>query len=188
MIGRTVEGVKIDSVETIEAKKADQGFINFKIVGNAGKEKIGVCVLQQSGGKYVGAVLKRLIEYEKFDLTRGCLVRSKKISRGAAVPRECLRILLKEKGGEWVMLQSQDIIPLLAISFVDNCESYELSKEHVIDFIHHQQLAINNPLIREILSDPSGQEPVNLTDDELPIRIPKNHSVSIEDINIKPIS
>jgi hypothetical protein len=187
LIGETIEGVKIDDIEEIQANKSDQGYIDFKIVGNGGKIKIGLMVLQQSGGKYVGAALKRLIEYEKFDLTRGCLVRSKKINTGAAVPRECLRILLKEKCGEWVMLQSNDITPLLAISFVLHCKSYELTEEQIFDFIEQKQLAINNPLIREILSDPSGQEPSNLTDDELPMRIPKNISESVDNIDLKPI-
>ncbi|MEH1933376.1 MAG: hypothetical protein V7L14_06560 [Nostoc sp.] len=169
-----VEEVKVERVEEILANKADQGYLNFRIVGNNGKVKIGVVVIQQSGGKFIGAALKRLIEYERFDLTRGCLVRSKKINPGASVPQECLRILLKKRGGEWVLLQSEDIKPLLAISSIYyNCRSYELTEEQIFDFIKQKQLAINNPLIREILSAPSGQVPDNLTDDELPISIPQ---------------
>jgi hypothetical protein len=169
-----VEKVKVEKVEEILANKADQGYLNFRIVGNNGKVKIGVVVIQQSGGKFIGAALKRLIEYEKFNLTRGCLVRSKKINPGASVPQECLKILLKKRGGEWVRLQIEDIKPLLAISSVYyNWRSYELTEEQIFDFIKQKQLAINNPLIREILSDPSGQEPTNLTDDGLPISIPQ---------------
>ncbi|MEH1839217.1 MAG: hypothetical protein V7L20_10710 [Nostoc sp.] len=153
-----IEEVKVERVEEILANKADQGYLNFRIVGNNGKVKIGVVVIQQSGGKFIGAALKRLIEYEKFNLTRGCLVRSKKINPGASVPQECLKILLKERGGEWVRLQSEDIKPLLAISSVYyNWRNYELTEEQIFDFIKQKQLAINNPLIREILSDPSGQ-------------------------------
>lgn len=118
--------------------------------------------------------MKRLIEYEKFNLTRGCLLRSKKINPGASVPQECLKILLKERGGEWVRLQSDDIKPLLAISSVYyNWRTYELTEEQIFDFIKQKQLAINNPLIREILSDPSGQQPTSLTDDGLPVSIPQ---------------
>jgi hypothetical protein len=170
-----VEGVNVERVEEILANKADQGYLNFRIVGNKGQVKIGVVVIQQSGGKFIGAALKRLIEYEKFDLTRGCLVRSKKINPGASVPQECLKILLKKRGGEWVLLQSEDIKPLLAISSIYyNCRNYELTEEQIFDFIKQKQLAINNPLIREILSAPSGQVPDNLTDDELPISIPQS--------------
>jgi hypothetical protein len=129
--------------------------------------------------------LKRLIDYKKFDLTRGCLVRSKKINPRAALARERLQQLLQKQGGEWVMLQSQDIKPLLAISFVYYCESYELTQEEIFNFIKQKRLAISNPLIREILSDPSGQEPHNLTDDDLPMRIPQSISDSNEiDLNL----
>ncbi|MFQ4142631.1 hypothetical protein [Chlorogloeopsis sp. ULAP02] len=184
LIGETVEKVSIEAVEEVKASSADQGYIDFKIIGNKGKVKIGVDTIQQTGGRYVGAALKRLIEYKKFDITRGCLVRSKQINSGAAVAKDCLKKLLQEKGGEWVKLQSQDIKPLLAISFVYDCESYELTKEEVFDFIKQNKLAINNALIREILSDPCGQEPDNLTDDDLPMRIPQSLSDSTDDIDI----
>ncbi|MBD2413158.1 hypothetical protein FACHB389_21725 [Nostoc calcicola FACHB-389] len=174
LIGETVEGVTIKDIEEIEASAADDGYIDFRIVDKDRKVRIGVTVVQQDG-KFIGAALNRLIDYRRFDLTRGCLVRSKKINPGAGLARERLRILLKEKGGEWVGLQSQDIKPLLAIYFVwYNRDSYQVTEEQIFDFIEQKQLAINNPLIREILSDPSGQEPTNLTDDELPIRIPQS--------------
>ena len=174
LVGEKLEGIHIEAVQDIQAKGTDIGYIDFKIVGNDSKVKIGVDVIQQSGGKYVGAALRRLIKYTEFDITRGCLVRSKKINRGAKVPRECLEKLLHKQGGEWVKLQSQDIKPLLAIWFVYNCQSYELSKEQIFDFIKQEQIAINNPLVREILSEPSGEEPSNLTDDDLPISIPQS--------------
>lgn len=162
---QTVEGVTINQIEEIQANSADRGYIHFKIVGteNNKEVKIGVAVLQQAGGRYQGAALKRLIDYQKFDLTRGCLIRSNKLNYGAGGAKNCVRKLLQEQGGEWVLLQSQDIKPLLALQSVwDNSESYELSEEQILDFI--QQKAINNPLILEILSDPSGQEPDNLID------------------------
>ncbi|MCC5620085.1 hypothetical protein [Nostoc sp. CHAB 5715] len=174
LIGKTVEGVIIESIEEVEPSAANNGFMDFKIIGNKRKVRIGVDVVQQDY-TVIGAALGRLIDYRKFDLTRGCLVRSKKISSTAVLARKHLRILLEQKGGEWVGLQSQDIKPLLAILFVYyNRESYELTEEQIVEFIEQKQLAINNPLIREILSDPSGQEPTNLTDDGLPISIPRS--------------
>lgn len=178
LIGETVEGVTIEAIEDVVTRTADEGFIDFKIIGNKGKVRIGVSVVQQDG-KYIGAALKRLIDYNRFGLTRGCLVRSKNINQGATLARKNLRILLQEKGGEWVGLQIQDIQPLLAIYFVcRNIESYGITGEQLVDFIHQEKLAINNPLIREILSDPSGQEPTNLTDDGLPISIPQYLAVT----------
>ena len=184
---QTVDGITIHEIEEIQTSSADKGYIHFKIVGKENKKavKIGVAVLQQSGGKYQAAALKRLTDYKKFDLTRGCLVRSKKINPGAKAARDGVRTLLSEKGGEWVLLQSQDIKPLLAILFVHyNRESYELSEEEIIDFIEQKRLAIDNPLIREILSDPSGQEPENLFDEDMPVSVPQTVSDSVDNIEL----
>lgn len=160
LIGETVEQVLIQDIVEVEVINADKGYLDFKIIGKEkGKVvKIGVAVLQDSGGKIVGATLKRLIEYKKFDLTRSCLVRSKKINPGAAVAQDYLSKLLSPKlGGEWALLRSEDIKPLLAILFVWGAiEDYELSKEQIFDFIVQKRIAIDNYLIREILSDPSS--------------------------------
>lgn len=173
LIGETLEGVAIEAIERIP----NQEHIDFKIVGNNKTVKIGVDVLQQTGGGSVTTALSKLIDYRKFHLTRGCLVRSKKINPRAALAQQHLQKLLQKLGGEWVQLQAQDVKPLLAIYFVwYNSKSYELTEEQIFDFIKQNQIAINNPLIREILSDPSGQEPDNLTDDDLPMRIPQSIS------------
>lgn len=169
--GETVEKVKVEHVVDIQAKSSDRGYINFKIVGQeTGKEvKIGVAVLQDSGGMIVQATLKRLIRYEDFDLTRGCLIRSKEINKGAARAQQYLSNLLSPGlAGEWVLLKSEDIKPLLAAHLVMKArEDYELSEEQVIDYIRQKGIAVNNYLIREILSDPSGQVPTGLVDEDV---------------------
>jgi hypothetical protein len=171
LIGETIEGVTIEKVEEI----LYDNHLDFKIIGNQEKIKIGIDVLQASGGVGVTAALSKLIDYQRFNLTRGCLVRSKEITSAAVAARKYLRTLLTEKGGEWVSLQIQDIKPLLAIFYVwENRESYELKEEEIFDFIKQKRIVMTNPLIREILSDPSGQEPTNLTDDGLPISIPQS--------------
>ncbi|MEM1393267.1 MAG: P-loop NTPase fold protein [Cyanobacteria bacterium P01_H01_bin.150] len=184
LVGETLEEVKIEAIQDIQSGAADRGFIDFKIIGNDSTVKIGVDVIQKSAGASIGAALRRLIDYEKFDITRGCLVRSKQISPTAKQAKEHLEKLLLHQGGEWVMLQKQDIKPLLAIWFVFSCESYELTKEQIFDFIKKEQIAINNPLIREILSEPSGELPSNLTDDDLPISIPQAVDSSADDIDL----
>ncbi|MEZ2228977.1 hypothetical protein [Microcoleus sp.] len=184
LVGETVEEVKIAQVAVIQGKKC---YLGFKIIGEEdGKTvKIGVAIVQYSGGSGVQAILGQLIDYEKFDLTRGCLVRSKKISPSATKAREFVRTLLNEKGGEWVLLRGEDIKPLLAIQLVlENRESYKLSEAEIIDFIKQKQLAINNPLIREILSDPSGQEPENLMDEDMPVSIPQGVLDSANQVNL----
>lgn len=170
LIGQSLEQVQIEDITEVKANSVDKGYIDFKIVGkeNGNIVKIGVAVLQESGGKFVQATLKRLTEYKKFDLTRGCLVRSKQISRNAAKAQGYLNQLLSsELGGEWVLLKNEDIKPLLAILQVQKArEDYEVSQEQIIDFIVQQRIAIDNYLIREILSDPSGQIPDDAIDED----------------------
>ncbi|MDJ0732926.1 MAG: hypothetical protein QNJ47_02395 [Nostocaceae cyanobacterium] len=152
LIGETVEGVKIEDVKKLEDTPGHQHqYIDFKIIGNQGKVKIGVDTIQQSNGRYIGDALKRLIDYEKFDLTRGCLIRSKPINAAAVVAQECLRKLSKQLGGKWVALRQEDIKPLLAISFVYQNKINELNNQKIVDFIQQNKLVINNPLIREII-------------------------------------
>jgi hypothetical protein len=70
--------------------------------------------------------------------------------------------------GEWALLKSEDIKPLIAILFVLHAsEDYELSEEQILDFICQKRIAIDNYLIREILSDPSGQVPEDAIDEEI---------------------
>ncbi|MBD2199599.1 MULTISPECIES: hypothetical protein [Calothrix] len=174
LIGETLEGIKIESIAEIEPSAANNGFMDFKIIGNNGTVRIGLDVVQQDR-HVISAALGRLIDYKRFNITRGCLVRSKTISTNAVLARNHLRKLLQEQGGEWVSLQSQDIKPLLAILFVYNQrQKNNLTEEQIFEFIEQKHLAKNNPLIREILSDPSGQEPTNLTDDGLPLSIPQS--------------
>ncbi|MEP0854836.1 P-loop NTPase fold protein [Trichocoleus sp. DQ-U1] len=170
VIGQTIEKVKVEDIVEVEAKGSDRGYIDFKIIGNEkGKTvKIGVAVIQQSSGIGVQAGLKRLIDYKKFNLTRGCLVRSKEISPSATKAQECLsKLLSQELGGEWVSLTGDNIKPLLAILFVyEGRDDYELSEEQILDFIVQKKLATDNYLINEILSDPSGEVPSGLVDED----------------------
>jgi hypothetical protein len=178
-----IEGVKVTDVDWIDfddtVKNPDRGYLHLRIIAeeNGKVVKIGVAAILQASGRFIGAALKRLIDYKKFGFTRGCLIRSHKINKGSAIPQECVRKLLNEQGGEWVLLLKEHIKPLIALAFVfDKAENYDLTEEQVYDFIEETRLAIDNPLVREILSDPSGQEPLGLIDDELPISIPRSDS------------
>lgn len=182
LVGETLEGLRIESIEEVEPSAANNGFMDFKIIGknigNNRKVRIGVDVVQQDRN-VIGAALGRLIDYETFNLTRGCLVRTNVISPVAIVARERLAILLNKKKGKWVALQSEDIQPLLAILWVYwGSDNYGIKgekeildfQEQVLDFIKQRKIAMNNPLIREIISPPSYD---NLVDNEFPISIPK---------------
>ncbi|CAD5919501.1 hypothetical protein PCC9214_00565 [Planktothrix tepida] len=172
IIGKTIENVEIKSIQRF---KQNTCYLHFKINGieNSQPVKIGLAVIQQSGGAIVQAILRQLGDYQKFDLTRGCLVRSKTIGRNARSAQKYLKELQEEKGGEWVRIPEEDIKPLLAIYAVyKNQESYGLKPEQIFDFIEKSELVVKNPIICEILSDPSGQAPDGLIDEDIPIIIP----------------
>ncbi|MGH7998964.1 MAG: ATP-binding protein, partial [Brasilonema sp.] len=117
------------------------------------------------------AGLKRLNDYEKFDLTRGCLVRSKSKIEQMKKNSEAYKLLnqlISEKGGENVDLIEEQIRPLIAVRAVcKKCRNYKLTEEQVFDFISQKQLTFDNLLLREILSNPSGQMPTVDDEDDL---------------------
>lgn len=175
LTGHTLEQVTIENIAEVKPKNKNNGFINFKVIGNEnGKAvKIGVAVIQYSHHIALGAGLRRLIDYQTFDLTRGCLVRSKsedkKIKRNTMYYK-LLDQLTSELGGEFVELIEEQIRPLIDIhSVYQKRETYNLSKEQIFDFIFQKKLAFENLLLREILSAPSGQIPDDAVEDDMTI-------------------
>ncbi|MDZ7967125.1 MAG: hypothetical protein RM368_19490 [Nostoc sp. DedSLP03] len=169
LVGQVLEKVKITEIADIKARSVDQGYINFKIVGqeNGNIVKIGVAILQGVSGRFLQAGLKRLIEYKEFDLTRGCLIRSKKISSGTKAKQYLDILLSSHLGGEWVLLKAEEIKPILAISSVIKAQNdYELTEAEIIDFIIQNRIVLDNNLIHEILSDPSGEIPKDAIDED----------------------
>ena len=103
--GESLKEVTVEDVTEVEPKSKNQGWINFKVIGKEKDKifKIGVTVLQYSNGRAVGAGMGRLIDYKTFDITRGCLVRSKeKTIRKNWDSYGYLNKLVQELGGEWV--------------------------------------------------------------------------------------
>jgi len=155
--GEPLNNVKIIAVEEITPKSKNSGWINFKLVGeeNCQRFKLGVAVLEHTHGLSVGAGMQRLIDYETFDLTRGCLVRSaeKKILKNWH-SSGYLETLL-QNGGEWADLNPEEIKPLLEFYFVyDQRDNYDLTEEQIIKFAKPD--IIQNLLILEILSSPTA--------------------------------
>ena len=173
LIDETVDNVKINNIMTeVKPKLQNAGSINFKIIGveNGRKIKIGVAVIQTSQSDLV-AGLKRLTDYQKFDLTRGCLVRSQskieKMSKNSPAYKLLEQLVSVEKGGELVYLIEDQIKPLFALRAVyEKCTEYNLTEDEVFDFISQKKLTCDNLLLREILSDPSDQMPVVDEEDE----------------------
>ncbi|WP_445635700.1 KAP NTPase domain-containing protein [Nostoc sp. DSM 114161] len=167
--GKTLERVKIDEVEEVIVKNVDKGYLNFKIIGKEEGRvvKIVVAVVQESSNKFVSAALKRLIDYKTFDMTRGCLIRAKDVKSNTRGKEYLEQLLSKNLGGEFIKLNIEDIKPLLAILFVKQAsKDYEVLEEEICQFIVQHKIATDNYLIREILSDPSGQIPSGLINEE----------------------
>ncbi|MEH2310658.1 MAG: P-loop NTPase fold protein [Nostoc sp.] len=175
---QTLEGVMIEEVTNdIKPKAYHINYIDFKIIGNErGKEvKIGVAVIQSSQATLT-AGLKWLIDYEKYDLTRGCLVRSeykiKQIKNNSSAYK-LLNELISLKGGENVDLIKDQIRPLIAILAVYQKRlNYQLKEEEIFDIISKNKITFDNLLLREILSNPSGSMPT--VDDEEDIQLIDN--------------
>jgi hypothetical protein len=169
LVGKTLDGFTIQEIDTeVIPKSANCGWIDFKVIGieDGKKVQIGVAILQDSNGNGVQAGLKRLLDYKKFGLTRGCLIRSKKISPNARKAQEYLRQLLDEKAGEWVLLKAEEIKPLLAVLNIHDTREDEFDEKDVLKFIDDKNILSGNPLIREILSAPSGNLPEDAEDEE----------------------
>ncbi len=168
--GKEIEGVRVIDVEWI-----NDVHLHLRIIAedNGHVVKIGTAAILQTNVSSIGAALRKLINYNRFNFTRGCLVRAKQISKSARAARNHLSKLLNEQGGEWVALLEEHIKPLIAIDLLyAKLDNYELTKAQVDEFVTENRLIVDNALIKEILSDPSGQEPIDLADDDLPIRIP----------------
>lgn len=157
--GETLKEVTVEDVTEVEPKSKNKGWINFKIIGKEKDKlfKIGVAVIQYSHGLSVGAGMSRLIDYKTFDITRGCLIRSKeKKVRENWDSYGYLNKLVQDLGGEWVYLKAEEIQPLIHLySVYQKRELYQLNEEQFREFC--KPLTADNALLREILSDPSGE-------------------------------
>jgi Cdc6-like AAA superfamily ATPase len=67
--------------------------------------KIGVRVCETTNAKTFNAVIKRLLDYRKYGITRGCLVRSTDVPRNWKVGNQYRQQLETQQGGEVVVLK-----------------------------------------------------------------------------------
>ncbi|KYC37585.1 hypothetical protein WA1_39645 [Scytonema hofmannii PCC 7110] len=188
--GETIEKIKIEDIEELKLKTTDQPYLHFKIYGkeNGKIVKIVVSVIQDSSARFVSAGLKRLIDYKKFDMTRGCLIRSKEINPKTQGKTYLDQLLSKELGGEFVKLTIEDIKPLLAILFLwKSRKDYEVNEQEITQFIHQTKIVANNYIIKEILSVPSGKIPSGLVEEDcITGKIQQNINITeqTQDVNI----
>ncbi|MGA1101902.1 MAG: hypothetical protein ACO3VB_09060 [Opitutales bacterium] len=171
---QVVENILIHEVAKLGNQ--DRDFMQFKIIGTEdGKQVcIGVAVQQVDGGTTLGATFKRLLDDKgQLGLTRGCLVRSPSKPMNKNFKTKYLDPLINEKGGEFVKLLLEEVRPIIA--FYRTCTGEELrddiSSHDVMEFIQKKgaeyRIAEYNPLIREILSDPSYEVPDLVSEEDI---------------------
>lgn len=193
--GQTIENILVQDV-TNEVKPLglNKGSIQFKIIAtdNGKEEAIGVAVIQHTHGMTVGSRMQKLTWYDKFKLTRGCVIRSEDRKIKKQWEAHNLRAkLVDEMGGEYIYLVADHVKPLIAILAVyDKREIYGVSEDAILAFIADSQIAFNNLLIKDILSNPatlisdddSEAEPVveNESDEVKPAFIDITDEVNID--------
>jgi hypothetical protein len=158
--GTAIEDVVITGTEDIKPKSKNNGYLHFKVLGTqAGQPvKIAVAVVQQKGGFSVGAAFRRLLDYETFGCDRSCFIRNKERKLKRQWDAYGYYEDLVKQGGEWVDLQAEELQPLFALKYIyDNHEQFDLSHKRLDSFAEVQRRLSQNPLIREILSQPKGQ-------------------------------
>ncbi|MCL1463905.1 ATP-binding protein [Argonema galeatum] len=189
VIGQTIERITIKEVTNkVKKRGGKDDYLNFKIIGKENDKDIciGVAVLQYAGGHALGAGLKRLNDYEKFGLTRGCLVRSKAKKLTTYLEQTYLEPLIRVNGGEYVELKEEEIRPLIAIRSVYQKREvdYGVSEEEILKFIAEKggekMLGASNPLLKEILSDPCYEVPTDLIEDE-PVAVAESIMADVSD-------
>jgi len=158
--GQTIENILIQDVTNqVKPLRENAGAIQFKIIAtdNGKEEAIGVGVIQHTHGASVGSRMQRLTWYDQFKLTRGCLIRSEDRKIKKQWEAYTLRAkLVDEMGGEYIHLVADHVKPLIAIlSVYDKREIYSVGEDAILTFIADSQLAFDNILIREILSNPA---------------------------------
>lgn len=170
--GEKIEGATITEIANIEPKGKNAGYINFKIVGTEQDKPfaIGVAVLQQSGLSFA-AGLNRLVDYKTYGLTRGCLIRGADFKiKTFWDSYKTYQNFIQRQGGEHIEPDPEQLKVLMALQAVfESASIYGLTEAEVREF--SREIALNNEILLEILSDPSGLIDPSIIDDETLVSI-----------------
>jgi hypothetical protein len=122
------------------------------------KVNIGVRICETKNAQRFTAVMKRLLKYETYELTRGCLVRSTTVPLSWRVGQQLKQKLIDEQGGEVAVLEKDAIKSLAALERIyEQSADYGFDKDELVSLVQELNLVADNPLIHEILSAPIQQ-------------------------------
>lgn len=147
--------VVVDRVEDVNGSSHD---IQFTISGydqfREKQVKIGVKVCQLENGNKFNPVMKRLLDYEKYQINRSCLVRHHEVPKTWKKSKQLEQEMVAEKGGKVVIWKQEEILPLVALKRIyDEAEEYGFAKEEVSNLVKELKLQVDNQLIHQILRD-----------------------------------
>jgi hypothetical protein len=143
-------GVKVVKLESVIKNNDIQMIICGYDSIKQSEVRIGVRICDTETAATFNAVMKNIINYGKHNLTRGCLVRSKPLGKAWKTGNQ-LKIDLKDKGGEVVVLKEEELKPLIAVYEI---YQEEPDKKEIEKLIQESKLISENRLIEEILSCP----------------------------------
>jgi hypothetical protein len=117
---------------------------------------IGIRICDTTVARTFNAVMKRLLDYQKHKITRGCLVRSTPVPLSWKVGQQLKQqLVVNQKGGEVVVLEKEYIKSLAALERIyEQSTDYGFEKEELVSLVQELGLVADNPLIHEILSAP----------------------------------
>lgn len=184
VIGETIENVQVQAITPTKNVDHDRFQFTIKGIENGKNVAIGVGVCQTSNVRMVNTMVRRLCEYEKYQLTRGCLVRSenRRITQTSQAYQNLQELISAPLNGEFVKLNEAEIKELYALKLLAE-ENHEqpYPPDILADFI--RQKSAHNPLIKEILSDPSGQIPDRVvTQTTIEVASTNDEGLSLDDL------
>jgi AAA ATPase domain len=177
LVGKTVAQLDIETVtRPIQPSSENQNYIKFKISGiqKDRRSNIGVAVMQTRNGKTVGALFRRLIRSDLFNLTRTCLVRSQTQTISPLWKAYADFEMWKNRWqGRWIDVNPTEIVPLLALyELYRQRDNYQLTQTQVFEFIERSQLLEHNPTIIAILRSPPEEKSDETTEMETSCPLP----------------
>jgi hypothetical protein len=177
LVGKTVAQLDIETVtRPIQPSSENQNYIKFKISGiqKERRSNIGVAVMQTRNGKTVGALFKRLIRIDLFNLTRTCLVRSQTQTISPLWKAYADFEMWKNRWqGRWIDINPTEIVPLLALyELYRQRDNYQLTQTQVFEFIERSQLLEHHPTIIAILRSPPAEKSDETTEMETSCPLP----------------
>ncbi|MGB3236836.1 MAG: hypothetical protein WBB29_00980, partial [Geitlerinemataceae cyanobacterium] len=141
--GDTIENFDIGNIDSLSRD------IHLKIIASEAQSKrevkIGIRVCESTHPNSFNSAIKKILNYDKLGIEKGCLIRSTPIPKSWKKGQE-LKNKLESQHGEVVVLKKEEIKPLIAIHKIyQQSEDYGFKKNDLIQLIKEMKLVISNP-------------------------------------------